>query len=95
MKVFEILQSGAQLSEEQIVERIKAFDWKFEFSDDVTRINRGNRELALIESSIYGLWKHNPDRAVEIWNSHAPTSGTGTPSFILRMQMMEGEKGSV
>jgi hypothetical protein len=93
MKVFEILRDDVKsVTEQQVIDRMQAFDWKYEFSDDVTRIAWGGRELELIENMVYQLWKKNPDRAVQIWNEHcpmAPSDKAVAPSFIFRLQAQE------
>jgi hypothetical protein len=93
MKVFEILRDDIKsVTEEQIVERMQRFDWKYEFSDDVSRIATGLREMELIENMVYQFWKQNPEKAVSIWWEHsdgAPEDRTIVPSFILRLQAQE------
>lgn len=93
MKVFEILRNDVkQVNEAQVLERMKNFDWKYEFSDNVSRITWGNRELEIIENMVYQLWKKAPDRAVQIWNDNSGEGLQGntiTPSFILRLQSQE------
>lgn len=92
MKVFEILRSDIPaLTEEQIIGRLKTFDWKYEFSEDSRRVMKGERELEVLENIVYRLWKTNPDRAVQIWNEHSPGSARSTtvPSFIFRLQAQE------
>lgn len=89
MKVFELLNNNLEeISEQQVVDRMKSFDWKYEFSDDVSKITWGNRELQLIESMVYKLYKKQPDKAVAIWNQMspaAPADKTIVPSFIIRL----------
>jgi hypothetical protein len=92
MKVFEILRSDIPaLTEEQIVSRLKTFDWKYEFSEDARRVMKGERELEVLENVVYRMWKTNPDRAIQIWNEHSPGSAgsTAIPSFIFRLQAQE------
>lgn len=93
MKVFEILRDDVKsVTEEQIVERMQRFDWKYEFSDDVSRIATGLREMELIENMVYQFWKQNPDKAVALWwenSDGAPEDRTIVPSFILRLQAQE------
>jgi hypothetical protein len=93
MKVFEILRDDVKSgTEEQIVERMQRFDWKYEFSDDVSRIATGLREMELIENMVYQFWKQNPDKAVALWWEHsdaAPSDRTIVPSFILRLQAQQ------
>lgn len=90
MKVFEILSDNTKsVTEQDVIDRMKNFDWKYEFSDNVSRIAWGNRELELIENLVFGLWKQSPDRAVEIWNELSPASPTDktiVPSFLLRLK---------
>ena len=95
MKVFELLRDDIKVvSEEQIVERMKRFDWKYEFSEDISRISWGNRELEIIENMIYQLWKSKPERATQLWNEHGqgtPADKTVVPSFIFRLEAQENE----
>ena len=96
MKVFEILRKDvAAVSEQQVIDRIKNFDWKYEFSDDVSRITWGMRELELIENLVYQVYKQKPEVAVNIWNEYSPEA-TGDksiiPSFILRLESQELKK---
>lgn len=89
MKVFEILGPAA-ISEEALIKRLKTFDWKYEFSDDIGRINRGNRDLDLLENAMYEFWKKSPERAIELWNTYSPVGKPGViPSFIFRMESQE------
>lgn len=89
MKVFDILRKESQsLTEGQIINRLKTFDWKYEFSDNVSRMARGQLEHELIENMVYQFWKKNPDRAIAIWNEHSEeraSDKTTVPSFILRL----------
>lgn len=89
MKVFELFKQPAEeISEQVIVDRLKNFDWKYEFSEDVSRIAWGIREMQLIESLVYKFYKADPVKAVELWNSNspqAPADKTVVPSFILRL----------
>jgi hypothetical protein len=93
MKVFEILRTDVvMVSEQQIIDRIKNFDWKYEFSEDISRLSWGQRELEIIENMVYQLWKKKPDAAVQIWNEHSLESTkdkTIVPSFILRLQSQD------
>lgn len=93
MKVSEVLSTEIpQITEEQILSRIKKIDWRYEFSDDIRRLSSGQREMEMIENSVYEFWKLNPTRAVEIWNEHCPfvpADKTATPVFILRKQLQE------
>jgi hypothetical protein len=93
MKVFELLRPEVQeVTEQQVIARIKDYDWKSEFSDDVSRITWGMRELELIENMVYQVYKKSPDNAINIWNEYSP-EGTGdksiVPSFILRLQSQD------
>jgi hypothetical protein len=93
MKVFEILRKDvAEVTEQQVIDRIKNFDWKYEFSDDVSRITWGTRELELIENMVYQVYKKKPEAAINIWNEYSPES-TGdksiVPSFILRLESQD------
>lgn len=95
MKVFEILRDDVRsVTAEQVEEKLKGFDWKYEYSDDVTRIAVGNRELELIENQVYRIWKESADVAVSMWWRHSPGGAphgdaTVVPSFILRLQEQE------
>jgi hypothetical protein len=96
MKVFEILRDDVKsVTEEQIIERMKRFDWKYEFSDDMSRVTSGLREMELIENMVYQFWKQNPNKAVKLWwdySDGAPSDRTIVPSFILRLQAQEKQK---
>jgi hypothetical protein len=92
MRVFEILhQDIKQISEQEIAERIRKFDWKYEFSDDARRISRASRELELIENMVYQLWKKDEDSAIRVWNENAPgvTDKKSIPSFIFRLESQD------
>jgi CRISPR/Cas system-associated protein Csm6 len=85
MKVFEILQT--KVNEETLTARLKGFDWKYEFADDVRRQNRGHQAMIQLEAMVYEFWKQNPERACELWVKHSPFGRPGvTPSFILRLE---------
>jgi len=93
MKVFELLRTDVpNITEQQVIERLKGFDWKYEFSENISHITWGMRELELIENLVYQVWKKNPESAINIWNEHSP-EGTGNksivPSFILRLQSQD------
>ncbi len=93
MKVFEILRNDiTAITEQQIIDRLKAFDWKYEFSEDSRKVQKGEKELEILENLIYRLWKTSPEKAVKIWNENTPGfSGQTTivPSFIFRLQSQE------
>ena len=92
MKVFEILRNDVSVvTEQQIIERLKSFDWKYEWSEDTRKIKRAEKELELLENMVYILWKSNPDRAIEIWNNNSPglAGKTVVPSFIHRLEYQE------
>jgi len=93
MKVFEILRNDiTAVTEQQIIDRLKAFNWKYEFSESASVVQKGEKELELLENMIYRLWKTNPEKAVQIWSEHAPGySGQTTvvPSFIFRLQSQD------
>lgn len=95
MKVFEILHGVIpQLSEEDIIKRLQNFDWKYEYSDDLSHIARSNKQLELLENLIYKMWKSNPDRAVFIWNTNTPLATedvTVVPSFIYRLASQDSD----
>jgi len=93
MKVFEILRNDiTAVTEQQIIERLKAFDWKYEFSEDTRKVQKGERELEILENMIYSLWKNTPEKAVKIWNENTPGfqgQTTVVPSFLFRLQQQE------
>lgn len=93
MKVFEVLRNDVtQVTEDQVVDRLKSFDWRYEFSNDFRRISSGQRELELIENMVYRLWKTSPQKAVDLWNTYCPdvpANRAVTPSFILRLQSQD------
>lgn len=92
MRVFEILHKDIkQVSEQEIADRMTRFDWKYEFSDDTRQIERGARELELIENMIYQLWKKDKDAAIRLWNENAPgvQDKSTPPSFIFRLEAQE------
>lgn len=90
MKVFEILRNDIKaVSEQQLVNRIKEFDWKYEFSDNFSYMASKAKELELIENMVYQLWKNNPETAIKLWNENspeAPADKSIVPSFIIRLQ---------
>ena len=89
MKVFEILREDVKtVTEQEVIARMRAFDWNYEFDDSFARQAWGSRELELIENMVYQLWKKDPDVAVKIWNENvntAPADKTVVPSFIFRL----------
>lgn len=93
MKVFEILRDDIKsVTAEQLIQRMKRFDWKFEYSEQVVDTAKCLREMELIENMAYQLWKKEPETAVQIWYEHsgsAPTDKTVVPSFIVRLQAQE------
>jgi hypothetical protein len=92
MKVFEMLRNDvALLPEQQIIDRLQHFDWKYEFGDDERQIQKGERELEILENLVYRVWKSNPDRALQIWNQNTPGKSAVpvTPSFIFRLEAQE------
>ena len=93
MKVFEILRNDVPpMTEEQVIARLKAFDWSYEFSDDFRRQAHGRREMEILENLVYRLWKQNPENAVRIWNEHCPyvsEDRNTTPSFIFSLQYQD------
>lgn len=91
MKLFEILQNDASdVTEENLITRLKNFDWKYEFAEDAGRQRRGGQAMNILENAVYKLWKKNPDLAIEIWNSYSPQGSPGTvPSFILRLESQD------
>lgn len=92
MRVFEILRKDVkQVSEQEIADRMARFDWKYEFSDDARKVERGARELELIENMIYQLWKKDKDAAIKVWNENAPgvQDKSTIPSFIFRLEAQE------
>lgn len=90
MKVFEILRTDVvALSDQEIVSRLKSFDWGYEFKP---HNKKTLRELELLENIIYQKWKKNPDRAVKLWNENVPYSPddkSTVPSFIFRLQSQD------
>ena len=89
MKVFEILRNDASpISEQEVVRRLRTFDWSYEFSGDTHRYRSGARQLELLENMVYELWKIDKDVAVRAWNDNAPDvqDKTATPSFIFRLE---------
>ena len=95
MKVFEILRDDIKsITEEQIESRLKAFNWKFEFSEDFSKIAVGTRELEALEKMIYEMWKSEPEKAIHLWwkySDAAPSDKTIVPSFIYRLEALENE----
>ena len=92
MKAFEILMKDVTaVDEKKIFDKMKNFDWKYEFSDNSHRIKKGEEDLQLIENMVYQLWKKKPDAAIRIWNEHAPgcQDKLATPSFIFRLAAQE------
>jgi hypothetical protein len=93
MKVFEILRNDTPaVTEQQIIDRLKAFDWKYEFSEDTRKVQKGEKELEILENMVYSLWKTNPEKAIQIWNENAPGfkgQMTIVPSFLFRLQQQE------
>lgn len=89
MKVFEILYGAVpQITEEDIANRLRNFDWKYEYSDDLTRIASGNKQLELLENMVYQLWKKEPEKAMRLWNENTPLATPDisvVPSFIFRL----------
>ena len=96
MKVSDIFRSNVdEVSEQNVIERIKKFDWKYQFSEDISRLPWGNRELQMIEALVYKFYKLQPEKAVAIWNEHSPESPQDksiTPSFILRLMEQDTQK---
>lgn len=91
MKVFEILRNDVKsVTATQVEEKLKGFDWKYEFSDDVTRYAVGHRELELIENLVYRLWKTDEPAALNLWWKYSGGNPHGdvtiVPSFIIRLQ---------
>lgn len=85
MKVSEILQGP--VTEEIVASRLKNFDWKYEFAEDIRRQQRGHQAMLQLESQVYEFWKQNPERAITLWTKHSPYGKEGvTPSFILRLE---------
>lgn len=90
MKVQDILQAPTQTNDKNIEESLKKFNWRYEFSDDLSEIQKGTQKLALIENQIYNIWKKNPDKAIDLWNKYCPWSQkSGTPIFLLRLEAQE------
>jgi hypothetical protein len=92
MKVFEILRSDVpNITEQEIIEQLKHFNWKYEFSDDSSVVKKGEKQLEMLENIVYKFWKENPKKAVQLWNTYSSGSAnlTTTPSFIFRLQAQE------
>jgi hypothetical protein len=91
MKVLEILHAES-VAESHVIERIRAFDWNCEFSDDLSRFSASRKELGIIENQVYQLWKRDPEAALRAWNEnvpHSPLDKSATPSFIFRLEAQE------
>ncbi len=90
MKVFEILRTDVgNFSDQEIISRLKSFDWGYEFKP---HNKKALRELELLENIIYQKWKKNPEQAIKLWNEntpYAPEDKTITPSFIFRLQSQD------
>ena len=95
MKVFEILYGNIpQLTVEDIAARLRSFDWKYEYSDDLSRIASGNKQLELLENMVYQLWKKNPEEAILLWNKNTPLATEDisvVPSFIYRLANQDSD----
>lgn len=93
MLVLEVLCKEVKpVSEQEVIKRLSAFDWGYEFADDFRRISNGQRELQIIENIVYQLWKINPDKAVQLWNEFCPyvcEDKMTTPSFIFKLQWQD------
>ena len=89
MKVFEILyKHEIAISEEDVANRLKSFDWQYEFSPDLSKIAIGNKQLELLENMVYQIWKKDPVKAVTLWYANTPvgtSDASVVPSFILRL----------
>ena len=91
MRVSDIL-SICFVEEEQLISKMKRFDWKYEFSENTNHIKKCEQELTLIENSVYQIWKTNPTRAINLWNQYCPIIPEGEfvqPSFIFKLQAQE------
>lgn len=91
MKVFEIIKNiPKSVTADEVEEKLKNFDWKYEFSDDVARCAVGHRELELIENLVYRLWKTDESVALNLWWKYSGGNPHGdvtiVPSFIIRLQ---------
>lgn len=87
--VTKALHKDTNVSEQQVIERLQGFDWAHDFSNDFVKIATGQREMRVIENLVYKLWKNDPDRAIEIWNTYCPyvsEDKNTIPSFIYRLQ---------
>lgn len=93
MRVLEILRNEVrEISEEQLIEKIKNFDWRSEFSEDFRKAALSRIEMQVIENQVFRLWKKNPSRAISIWNEYCPYAAGDNnviPSFIYRLQHQE------
>lgn len=91
MKVFEILNRDIPtITESDLINKLKHFNWKYEFSENYIVQLKGKREMELLENQIYGLWKKNPDLAIKLWNEHYPgAQKDSVPTFIWRLQLQD------
>lgn len=90
MRVSDIFKEQ-QIDESLVEARLKTFDWKYEFSDDLRRVERGQKEMAVLESMVFHFWKTNPEKAVSLWNKYFPVKKQENvvPSFIRRLESQE------
>ena len=92
MKVFEILRNDIKsVNEAQVITALKAFNWSYEFSENISKITKGNKELELLENQVYQFWKSYPKEAITAWNkySYGVDDSETVPSFIFRLQAQE------
>ena len=92
MKLNDVIKDDRQINEDQLINRIKSFNWNYEFDEDFSKILTGNSELTIIENQLYSLWKSKPGVALRIWKEHcpyAPENVNNLPCFILRRQFLE------
>jgi hypothetical protein len=79
-------------TEQDIASRLKSFNWNYEFSPDLSKIVAGNKQLSILESLVYDLWKRDPSSAIKLWNSNTPIGSNDdsiVPSFIMKRAAQE------
>lgn len=89
MKLFELFGTTAPIvTEELLIEKIKTFDWAYEYSESEWRQREGQKNLQELEEMMYAFWKEKPSEAVKLWNNTAPCGirdSNVVPEFIVRM----------
>lgn len=79
----------SEASTANLASRLKNFNWNFEFLTDQ---KRHLKELEVLESKVYELWKNNPSLAISLWNENTPFHNDEkniVPSFIFRRQAQD------